>query len=144
MTTLPKVFPFPVFFEQQLQAEWESPAMTRRPLAMVRKLYLLPKFMDDFLKVPLVDAPILAILSTGLLTEDGQGSIRNTWDKKIDQDLKRSHESSPLAIYTSVMASIVARACHSVVEEAARSGATDRFSSSGGAFPDSQSQCLHS
>lgn len=105
-----KVFPFPIFFEQQLRAEWETPAMYKRPPAKVRKLYSLPKFTEDFLKVPPVDAPILAIQSSGLLTQDGQGSLRDSWDKKIDLDLRHAYESSALAIGSTATASIVARA----------------------------------
>lgn len=55
------VFPFPIFFKQQLKTEWETPAMTRRPPPSIRKLYSLPRFTNDFLKVPPVDAPILAL-----------------------------------------------------------------------------------
>lgn len=79
-----KVFPFPIFFEQQLRTEWEAPATPRRSLASVRKPYSLPKFTDDFLKVSVVDAPVLAIQSTGLFTEDGQGTIKAVWDRKIE------------------------------------------------------------
>lgn len=105
-----KVFPFPTFFEQQLRAEWESPPITRRPPATIRKLYSLPKFTEDFLKVPIVDTPILAMQSSGLLSEDGQGSIRDSWDKRIEQDLCQVYDFSSLAIGSMATTSIVARA----------------------------------
>lgn len=76
----------------------------------MRKFYTLPKFTDDFLKVLVVDAPILDIQSSGLLSADGQGAIRDAWDRKIDYDLRRSYESSALAVKASSSASIVARA----------------------------------
>lgn len=108
--TSQKVFPFPIFFEEQLRAAWETPATYRRPPPAIRKLYALPKFTEDFLKVPKIDAPILDIQSSGLLSEDGQGSIRDGWDKHLDQDLKRVYETSASTIGSSATASIVARA----------------------------------
>lgn len=109
-TSMEKVFSFPIFFEQQLRAEWESPAITKRSLPSVRKLYSLPKFTDDFLKVPPMDAPIVDLQSSGLLLQDGQGSIRDTWDKEIKQDLRGAYEASALAIKSTATASIAARA----------------------------------
>lgn len=78
--------------------------------AIVKKLYSLPKFTDDFLKVPVVDAPILDIQSTGVLTEDGHGTIRDPWDRKIDHALRRAYESSAMAVRSNSFASIVTRA----------------------------------
>lgn len=108
--TMEKVLPFPIFFEQQLCAEWEAPATPRRSPAVIRKLYLLPKFTDDFLKVPVADAPILDLQSSGLLNEDGQGTIRDPKDWKIEYDLRRAYNSSAMAVRASSSASIVARA----------------------------------
>lgn len=109
-TSQEKVFPFPIFFEEQLRAEWENPAVSRHPPPSIRKLYSLPKFTEDFLKVPMVDAPILSIQSSGLVSADGQGSIRDNWDKRIDQDLKRVYQTSASTIGANATASIVARA----------------------------------
>lgn len=47
--------------------------------------------------------------STGLFKEDSKGSIWDAWDKKIEQNLRLSHESLALAISSSATASIVAR-----------------------------------
>lgn len=76
----------------------------------VNKLYNLPNFANNMLQVPLVDAPILAIQSLGLLSEDGQRSIKDPWDKRIDTALRRCHEATALAIKASATVSIVSRA----------------------------------
>lgn len=102
-----KVLPFPYLFRT---TEWEAPAVSRRSPAAVRKLYSLPKFTNNFLKAPLVDAPILVLQSMGLLTEDGLRMLKDTWDRKVEHDLRRVYESSAMAIRTTSTASIVARA----------------------------------
>lgn len=93
-----------------MRAEWESPATTRRTPPSIKRLYSLPKFTNDFLKAPLIDAPVLAIQSTGLVSQDGRGTLKDSWDRRMDQDLRRDYESSALAIAASSTASIVARA----------------------------------
>lgn len=68
----PKVFPLPIFFERQLKAEWKKPAMNKQCPSAVKCLYKLPEFTNDFLATPLVDAPVLDLQSSGLLSEGGQ------------------------------------------------------------------------
>lgn len=104
------MFPFPIFFEHQLRTEWAKPAANLQSPTLVKKLYNLPDFTNKMLQVPLVDAPVLAIQLMGLLSEDGQGSIWDLWDKVIEIALRHSHEATALAIKACAMASIVARA----------------------------------
>lgn len=104
----PKVFLLPIFFERQIKAEWAKPAANKQCPSLLRRLYKLPDFANDFLAVPLVDAPLLDIHSSGLLAEDGQGSLRDAWDKKIEIVLRHSHEA--LAIKACATASIVSQA----------------------------------
>lgn len=105
-----KVFPFPIFFQKQLKAEWSKPASNRQSPPMVKKLYKLPTFANEMLRVPLVDTPIMALQSYGLLSEDGQGYIRDQWDRKIDTGLRRCHEATAYAIKACATASLVSRA----------------------------------
>lgn len=49
-----KVFPFPIFFQKQLKAEWSKPASNRQSPPTVKKLYKLPTFANEMLRVPLV------------------------------------------------------------------------------------------
>lgn len=58
----------------------------------------------------LVDGPVLALQSADLLSEDGQGNIRDQWDKKIEIALWHSHEATALAVKACATASIVTRA----------------------------------
>lgn len=78
--------------------------------ASVKKLYALPDFTDQFLQVPLVDAPITALQTGGLLSEDGEGSIRDSLDKCTDFALHKAHEALVMAIKASATALTVARA----------------------------------
>lgn len=93
-----------------MRAEWEFPATTRRTPPSIKRLYSLPKFTNDFLTAPLIDAPVLAIQSPGLVSQDGRGTLKDTWDRKMEQDLQRAYETSALAIAADSTASIVARA----------------------------------
>lgn len=106
----PKVFPFPIFFRCQPKAEWNKPASNKQYPTSVRCLYNLPNSTNDFLAVPLVDATVLALQSSGLLAEDGQGSIRDAWDKRIEITLRHSHEVTALVIKECATASIATRA----------------------------------
>lgn len=98
--TSPRVFPLPIFFERQLKAEWRKPASNKQCPSSVRRLY----------NLPLVDAPVLDLQSSGILTEDGQGSIRDAWDKKIEVALQHAHEATSMAVKACATASIVSRA----------------------------------
>lgn len=53
---------------------------------------------------------MLALQSSGLLVEDGQASIHDAWDKKIEIVLRHSHEAMTLVIKACATASIVKRA----------------------------------
>lgn len=90
-----------------MRAEWAKPAANRQCSQDVKKLYNLPPFVSEILQVPLVDAPVLAIQSSGLLSEDSQGNIKDAWDRRVDTALRRYHEATTMACTT---ASVVSRA----------------------------------
>lgn len=52
-SSVEKVFPFPVFFEKQLKAEWADPTANRQCSGAIKKLYNLPAFANKMLQVPL-------------------------------------------------------------------------------------------
>lgn len=105
-----KVFLFPEFFGSQLRAEWSKPASNKQFSPFFKKLYDLPPSASELLQVPLVDAPVVALQSSGLLAEDGQGCVRDHWDKRMEAALQRSHEATAMAIKACVTASVVSRA----------------------------------
>lgn len=76
-SAMEKVFPFPQFFKHQLKAEWAKPMANRQFSSTIKKLYTLPSFAIEMLQVPLEDAPIVALQSSGLLSEDGQVSFHD-------------------------------------------------------------------
>uniref|UniRef100_A0ACB8G8A6 Uncharacterized protein n=1 Tax=Sphaerodactylus townsendi TaxID=933632 RepID=A0ACB8G8A6_9SAUR len=104
-----EVFPFPEFFENQIMAEWEKPAANRRVPEFLKKLYALPAYAD-YLQVPVIDAPIAALQSSGLVSGDGEGKIRDRIDRRVDQLSRQTHEAIAMAIRASAAASIVSRA----------------------------------
>lgn len=104
-----KVFPFLIFFKQQLKAEWAKPTANKQFPTFVRKLYELPSFVNYMLQVPLVDAPVVALQGLGLLSEDGQGAVRDNLDKRIDTALRWAHEATAVVIRASSTASLVSR-----------------------------------
>lgn len=109
-SAMEKVFPFPIFFKRQLKGEWDKPANGRQCPLPIKKLYNLPSFANAMLQVPRVDAPVLAIQSSRLVSEEDHGAIRDPWDKRLDTALKRCHEATAMAIKVCAMASIVSRA----------------------------------
>lgn len=62
------------------------------------------------MQVPLVDAPVAALQSAGLLAEDGHGNLKDSLDCKADFALKKAHEAALMTIKASASASIVSRA----------------------------------
>lgn len=105
-----KVCPFLVFFERQMRAEWIKTTANRQCSQLHKKLYNLPPFAHEILQVPLVDAPVLAIQSSGLLSEDGQGFVKDVWDCRMDTTLRQCHEATVMAIKVCATASVISRA----------------------------------
>lgn len=109
-STSEKKFPLLSFFERRLKAEWEKPTSNKQFPAFVKRLYDLPTFANKMLQVLVVDAPIMTLQSPGLLSEDGQGSVQDNLDKRIDTAFKRTHEAVAMAFKASSTASLVSRA----------------------------------
>lgn len=105
-----KGVPFPKFFKRHLNPEWAKPASNKQFSPFFKKLYELPTFASEMLQVPLVDAPVLTLQSTGLLAEDGQGYMHNHWDKRLEAALGRNHEATTMAIKACAIVSIGSRA----------------------------------
>lgn len=99
-----------MFFEHQLKAECVKP-ITNKPFpSFVKKLYEFPSLANEMLQVPLVDAPVAAPQSPGLLSEDGQGSVKDDLVLRNDPPLRRSDEALAVAIKASATTSTVSRA----------------------------------
>lgn len=43
-----------------------------------------------------MDAPVAALQSPGVFSEDGRGSMKDNLDKRIDTILRRAHEATSL------------------------------------------------
>uniref|UniRef100_A0ACB8FNX0 Uncharacterized protein n=1 Tax=Sphaerodactylus townsendi TaxID=933632 RepID=A0ACB8FNX0_9SAUR len=105
-----KVFPFPEYFETQVINQWEKPAANKRCPNFLRKLYDLPAYANNILQVPIIDGPVAALQSSGLVSKDGRGQIKDFQDRRSEQFCKRTHEAAAMAIRASATASIVSRA----------------------------------
>lgn len=93
-----------------MRAEWAKPTANRQCSQLYKKLYNLPSFANEILQVPLVGTRVLAIQSSGLLSEDGQGSVKDVWDRHMDGSLRSCHEATAMAIKACTTASVVSRA----------------------------------
>lgn len=93
-----------------MRAEWEKPLANKQSPGFIKKPYTLPSFTNEFLQVPLVDALIAALPSLGLLSEDGQGSIRDNLDKKAEFALKKACEAIAVSIRANSAIALISRA----------------------------------
>lgn len=69
----------------------------------LKKLYVLLLFANEFLQVLFTDAPITALQSAGLLSEDSQGSISDSLGEKADFVVHRAYETMAIAITVSIV-----------------------------------------
>lgn len=60
----------------------------------IKKLYAISSYTSEFLQVPLADAPVAALQSAGLLSEDGHGSSKGKLNRGAEFALKRTHETA--------------------------------------------------
>uniref|UniRef100_A0ACB8G2D0 Uncharacterized protein n=1 Tax=Sphaerodactylus townsendi TaxID=933632 RepID=A0ACB8G2D0_9SAUR len=93
-----KVFPFTKFFEAQIKREWEKPTANRQIPGFVHKLYAIPSYTNDVLRIPLKDAPVVALQFLDLVSKDGEGQIKDVLDRKVDQLSRCSPEAMAMAI----------------------------------------------
>ncbi|KAL8199288.1 UNVERIFIED_CONTAM: hypothetical protein K2H54_039289 [Gekko kuhli] len=69
----------------------------------------LERIMED-LKVPLIDALVVALHSGAILSKDRDNALRDTFDKKNEAALKKAHEAMSLAIHAAAALSNFTRA----------------------------------
>ncbi|KAL8181928.1 UNVERIFIED_CONTAM: hypothetical protein K2H54_034813 [Gekko kuhli] len=65
--------------------------------------------MED-LKVPLIDAPVVALHSGAVMPKDGENALKNAMDRKNEAALKKVHEAMSLAIRSAAAMSNFTRA----------------------------------
>lgn len=83
-----QALPFPAFFETQVKAEWNRPLANKRCPTHIKRLYSLSSYANEFFQVPVIDAPVAALQTGGLLAEDGHGYLKDPVDKKADFALR--------------------------------------------------------
>ena len=105
-----KLYPLPQFFANKIKAEWKSPLNPKQLPSIMKKNYTLLDPGESMFKTPKVDAAVTALQTSGFLTQDGEGSIRDPVDKKADTALRRAHEALTMGMRAATVASIVARA----------------------------------
>lgn len=102
-STNEKIFPILEFFEKLLKAEW-SKAMANR----VSKLHF--KIITILYQWGFAGAPcwnsVTVLKSSGALLEDGQGSIRESLDKRANFALRKAHKAVAMVIRASATASL--------------------------------------
>ncbi|KAL8190824.1 UNVERIFIED_CONTAM: hypothetical protein K2H54_062161 [Gekko kuhli] len=100
----------PDYFEDVIRKEWANPGGGNSLLSVAKRFYSLPERIMEDLKVPLIDAPVVALHSGAILPKDGENALRDAFDKKNEAALKKSHEAMSLAIRSAAALSNFTRA----------------------------------
>ncbi|KAL8173808.1 UNVERIFIED_CONTAM: hypothetical protein K2H54_026368 [Gekko kuhli] len=90
--------PFLDYFEDVIQKEWANPGDGTSLLSLARCLYSLPENIMEDLKVPLIDAPVVALHSGAVMPKDGENALKDAFDWKNENALKKAHKAMSLAI----------------------------------------------
>lgn len=116
----PQVVPFPEALEHVFSSEWGNNTHPKHH-KILDKLYTLPDPIMKKLKVPSVDAPVVAVSLATILPSEGESGPKDSCDKRVEQALKRSFESASQIFRASVTSSIFSRATYAWAEELATS-----------------------
>ncbi|KAL8169593.1 UNVERIFIED_CONTAM: hypothetical protein K2H54_053345 [Gekko kuhli] len=76
------------FFEDAMKAEWALLGRGNSLPSIAKKFYTLPEDTIEDLKVPLVDAPVVALQSGAVLLKDEENALNDSVDKKNKMALK--------------------------------------------------------
>ncbi|KAL8202884.1 UNVERIFIED_CONTAM: hypothetical protein K2H54_028560 [Gekko kuhli] len=88
----------PDYFEDMVREEWANPGGGTSLLSLARRFYSLPESIMEDLKVPLIDAPVVALHSGAVIPKDGENALKDAFDRKNENALKKAHEAMSLAI----------------------------------------------
>ena len=111
-------FPMPQFFADKIRAEWKSPLGYKQSSSLVKNNYRLMDPSEEMLQIPKIDAPIAALQSHGLVTQDGDGTLKDPMDKNKQTNkkktkqtaLRRAHEAMATTTRAAIATSILSRA----------------------------------
>ncbi|KAL8188485.1 UNVERIFIED_CONTAM: hypothetical protein K2H54_000343 [Gekko kuhli] len=103
-------FKKPVKVQDVIWEEWANPGGGTSLLSIAKRLYSLPEKTMEDLKVPLIDALVVALHSGAVLPKDGENALKGTIDRKNETALKKAHEAMSLAICSSAALSNFTRA----------------------------------
>ncbi|KAL8185118.1 UNVERIFIED_CONTAM: hypothetical protein K2H54_039012 [Gekko kuhli] len=90
--------PFLDYFDDVIREEWANPGGGTSLLPIAKHLYSLPEETMEDLKVPLIDAPMVAFHSGAVMPKDGENALKDAMDRKNEATLKKAHEAMSLAI----------------------------------------------
>ncbi|KAL8169260.1 UNVERIFIED_CONTAM: hypothetical protein K2H54_041994 [Gekko kuhli] len=102
--------PFPDYFEDVIREEWANLWGGTSLLSLARRLYSLPENIMEDLKVPLIDASVVALHSGAVIPKDGENALKDAFDRKNENALKKAHEAMLLAIRSAATLSNFTRA----------------------------------
>ncbi|KAL8169841.1 UNVERIFIED_CONTAM: hypothetical protein K2H54_058674 [Gekko kuhli] len=102
--------PFPDYFEDVIREEWANPGGGTSLLSLARRFYSLPDNIMEDLKVPLIDAPVVALHSGAVMPKDGENALKDAFDRKNENALKKAHEAMSLAVRSAATLSNFTRA----------------------------------
>ncbi|KAL8174801.1 UNVERIFIED_CONTAM: hypothetical protein K2H54_054054 [Gekko kuhli] len=98
------------YFEDVIREEWANPGGGTSLLSLARRFYSLPDNIMEDLKVPLIDAPVVALHSGAVMPKDGENALKDAFDRKNENALKKAHEAMSLAVRSAATLSNFTRA----------------------------------
>ncbi|KAL8203143.1 UNVERIFIED_CONTAM: hypothetical protein K2H54_041896, partial [Gekko kuhli] len=97
-TQIQTFFPFLDYFDDVIWEEWANPGDGTSILLKAKCLYSLPEETIEDLKVPLMDALVVALHSGAALPKDGENALKDAMNRKNEAALKKAHEAMSSAI----------------------------------------------
>lgn len=83
-----KMVAFFEFFEHYIKEEWTNLVSHKQNPNLAKRHNSLPDQVKDLLQVPLVNALIVALFSSGLVTKDSKVSLHNQLDYALKSGMK--------------------------------------------------------
>ncbi|KAL8211638.1 UNVERIFIED_CONTAM: hypothetical protein K2H54_004606 [Gekko kuhli] len=97
-------------FDDVIREEWANPGGGTSLLSIAKRLYSLPEETMEDLKVPLIEAPVVALHLAAVLPKYGENAVKDANGRKSEATLKKSREAMSLAICSAAALSNFTRA----------------------------------
>lgn len=100
--------PVPELFVNVVQPQWAQPGSLTNPSRADKNLYYFESNLEDILKLPQVDAPVISLTSNSVLLADLLEGLKAE-DKKAEKACHKTHQAAAWSIRASTSASFFTR-----------------------------------